>query len=420
MRTILRVSVAALAVSTALTLASCGRSDTPAAKDTAASAVSAGKATGTIKVWAMGAEGEKLGEFAKAFTKANPDAKVEVTAIPWDAAHDKISTAIAANTGPDVSMIGTTNMAEFAAAKALDPTPTVVKAASFFPGAWGSTVVGGVSYGVPFYVETRVLYTNNAVAKKAGVSPEPQTWQDLTTTTAALQKAGATWGTTVQAGKTGAWQTLMPFAWQAGAQLTSTNGKKITIDTPAFVSALKYYQSFFTAGVAPKEIPEGTTETDFAAGKIASLISGPWTIGTLNDAGYKDFTVAPLPKGKKLASFIGGADLAVFKSSKNRDSAWKFVQWLSEPATQAAWYTAVKDLPAVPAAWKSGDQATDPQLKVFGTQLKTAVAPPAIPNWEQIAAVIDTDLEKVCKSGLDPQEAATDMQKQAEAIGTGL
>ena len=102
MRTILRVSVAALAVSTALTLASCGRSDTPAAKDTAASAVSAGKATGTIKVWAMGTEGEKLGEVAKAFTKANPDAKVEVTAIPWDAAHDKISTAIAANTGPDI------------------------------------------------------------------------------------------------------------------------------------------------------------------------------------------------------------------------------------------------------------------------------------------------------------------------------
>jgi len=418
----LRVSVAALAATTTLfAMTGCGRSDTPAASDTSAAAVSAGKATGTIKVWAMGTEGEKLGEFAKAFSTENPDAKVEVTAIPWDAAHDKISTAIAADQTPDVSLIGTTWMGEFAATGALDPTPATIKADTFFPGAWGTTVVGDVSYGVPWYVETRVLYTNTAVATKAGVSPSPATWDDLTATSAAMKSAGgATSGITLQASKTGAWQTLLPFAWQAGAELMSSDGKKITIDTPEFVKALTYYQSFFTSGVAPKDVPTGTMESDFVAGKIASFVSGPWHIGILNDAGDKDFTLSPLPKGEKAASFIGGSDLAVFKSSKNRDSAWKFIQWLSQPDVQAKWYEAVKDLPSVPQAWKSGDLATDPQLKVFGTQLETAVAPPSIPNWEQIAGVIDTELEKVTTAGLDPQEAATSMQKQADSIGTGM
>ena len=38
--------------------------------------------------------------------------------------------------------------------------------------------------------------------------------------------------------------------------------------------------------------------------------------------------------------------------------------------------------------------------------MTTAQAPPSIPTWEQIANVIDTELEKVCKTGMDPQEAA--------------
>jgi len=419
MSKILRVSVAALAVTATLALSGCGRSDAAPEADTSAAPVAEGKATGDITVWAMGTEGEKLGEFAKAFTAENPDATVTVTAIPWDSAHDKLSTAIAADQTPDVSMVGTTWMGEFAATGALDPTPDSISPDSFFPGAWGTTVVKDVAYGIPWYVETRVLYTNTAAAAKAGVSPSPTTWDELKTSTAAMQAAGAKYGITLQAGQTGAWQTFMPFVWQAGGEILSADGK-LTLDTPEFVDALKYYQSFFTDGVAPMDVPVGTLESSLISGEFGSMVSGPWHIGILNDAGYKDFTLSPLPKGKQLASFIGGSNLAVFKNAKNRDAAWKFVEWLGQPDTQAAWYDSVKDLPSVPEAWTTGALASDPQLKIFGTQLETAVAPPSIPNWEQIATVIDTELEKVTRSGLDPQEAATSIQKQAEAIGTGL
>lgn len=100
-----------------------------------------------------------------------------------------------------------------------------------------------MSYGVPWYVETRVLYVNTALAKQAGVSAEPATWKDLTASAAGMQSAGAAWGTTLQAGETGAWQTLLPFAWEAGAEIMSADGTEITLDTPEFVDALAYYQS---------------------------------------------------------------------------------------------------------------------------------------------------------------------------------
>ncbi len=423
MRRTTRVTVAAMAVGLLALTAACGRSDTPAAQETSAAPVASDNISGTVTVWAMGTEGEALGEFSKAFTEKYPDVKINVTAIPWDAAHDKISTAIAANEVPDVSMIGTTWMGEFAATGGLDATPDIVDKSTFFDGAWGSTVVGDVSYGVPWYVETRVIYLDTAEAEQAGVSPTPATWEDLTATAKGLQSAGAQWGINLQPGETGAWQTFLPFAWQAGANLMSDDGK-LTLDTPEMVKALTYYQSFFTDGVAPKELPEGSLEPDFVSGKIGSFVSGPWHIGILKDTGGDDFmskvTLAPMPADVQPASFIGGSNLAVFKSSKNRDAAWTFVQWLSDPQTQADWYATTSDLPAVQSAWTEGDLGSDAALKVFGDQLKTAVAAPAIPTWEQIASVIDTELEKVCKTGEDPAQAAKNIQQQADAIGTGL
>ena len=159
----------ALVATLALTVSACGRSDTTegAAAATGA-AVADGKATGTITVWAMGAEGEKLPEITEEFEAANPGAKVEVTAIPWDAAHDKFTTAITANKTPDVAMVGTTWMGEFAGMGALDATPGEIDTSVFFDGAQKTTEVGGTSYGIPWYVETRLVYYRTDLAEKAG------------------------------------------------------------------------------------------------------------------------------------------------------------------------------------------------------------------------------------------------------------
>ena len=116
----------------ALTVAGCGRETADSSSAETGEAVASGAATGTITVWAMGAEGENLPELTKEFEAANPGVKVQVTAIPWDAAHDKFTTAITANKTPDVAMVGTTWMGEFAQLGALDPTPGEIDKSVFF------------------------------------------------------------------------------------------------------------------------------------------------------------------------------------------------------------------------------------------------------------------------------------------------
>ncbi len=113
--------LATLAV-TSLVLTACGRDDSGGEAEEQSEEISGGEATGTIEVWAMGTEGEVLQDFSADFEEANPDVDVKVTAVPWESAHDKLAGAIASGETPDVSLIGTTWMGEFAEAGGLMPT----------------------------------------------------------------------------------------------------------------------------------------------------------------------------------------------------------------------------------------------------------------------------------------------------------
>ncbi len=411
--------IAAIGMAVVLLAAGCGRGEDTAGEEPG-KAVGEGKAKGEITVWAMGTEGEKLSVLAEGFMKENPEATVKVTPVPWDSAHDKIATAIAGGQTPDVSLIGTTWMGEFAKTGGLDPTPTdLVNSSAFFKGAWDTTVVDGTSYGAPWYVETRLLYVNKAVAEKSGVSGPPKTWNELRAAFQAFQdKGGAKWGVSLHTGGEGAWQTVMPFVWQNGGDVL--NGKSFAFDSQQTVEALDYYKSFFSEGLAPKDLPQGTQEPDFVKGKIGAFISGPWHIGILKDQdGGDSFELWHMPGEQSATSFVGGGNLAVFKDAKNRDGAWKFVSYLTRPDVQVTWYKTVNDLPSVTKAWQDPALRGDPMLSAFGEQLKDAKSPPAIATWDQVAAAFDGEIEKLVKTGASPADIAAAIQKKASSIGTG-
>ncbi|HZD38005.1 MAG TPA: sugar ABC transporter substrate-binding protein [Actinomycetes bacterium] len=416
-----RIGALLTAAMFAIALGACGRDDTGASTEKAGG-ISSGPAKGEITVWAMGTEGDKLSVLAKDFEAANPGTTVKVTAFPWDAAHDKIATAIAGRTTPDISLVGTTWMGEYAKTGALDPVPSGLDKNAFFPGAWDTNVVNGTPYGVPWYVETRLIYYRTDLAQKAGVEP-PTSWQGLKDFAAALkQKAGARWGINLMPGGQGSWQTFMPFAWQAGASITGGDGKQYTLDSPAMTKALAYYKSFFDEGLAPKQAIENL-EQQFVDGQIGAFVSGPWHIGLLRDQGGKAFdgkwSVMAMPRERSGTSFVGGGNLVVFKDAKNRDAAWKFVQYLSRPEVQLKWYQTATDLPAVKSAWQNQSLAGDKLLATFGQQLNDAKSPPAVATWEQVANVVDTEIERVVKGGESPDAAAAAIQQKASGIGTG-
>ncbi|SCL24561.1 sugar ABC transporter substrate-binding protein [Micromonospora inyonensis] len=412
-------SLVALGLAAVVMAAGCGRDDSDGPTGPGRS-IGDGPATGELTVWAMGTEGEKLSVLADAFMKENPDAKVTVTPIPWDGAHDKIATAIAGRQTPDVSLVGTTWMGEFAGTGGLDPTPAdLVDKDAFFPGAWDTTVVDGTSHGVPWYVETRLLYVNKAVAARSGITHAPTTWEELKSALTALRtRGGAKWAVSLPPGGPGSWQAVLPFVWQNGGDVRADG--VFTLDRPETVEALAYYRSFFDEGLAPKDLAQGALEPGFVKGEIGAFVSGPWHIGVLKEQGAGDnFQLWHMPRRKAATSFVGGGNLAVFSDAKNRAGAWKFVSYLSRPDVQVTWYRTASDLPSVKRAWEDPVLRDDPQLRAFGAQLEDAKSPPAIATWEQVAAGLESEIERLTRTGASPQDTAREMQRKATAIGAG-
>jgi len=139
------------------------------------------------------------------------------------------------------------------------------------------------------------------------------------------------------------------------------------------------------------------------------------------------WATAPMPQDIRGASFIGGSNLAMFKSSKNKAWAWKFIEFMSTAESQVSWYELSKNLPSLRGAWEHETLAANPHLKAFRVQLDTAVAPPAIPEWEQIADAVSEGMEPMMYGQLTAAEslqkmsekAAVILRKPSAAAGTG-
>lgn len=414
-----RLGAVALLAVAALSLAGCGRADDSGTAAQDATTIGSEPATGKITMWAMGTEGEALPDFVKTFEEANPGVEVDVTAIPWDSAYSKFQTAIASGNTPDIAMMGSTWMADFA--DAFQTVPTDLDTSGAFDGAVESNKVGDRAAGVPWYVDTRVLYYRTDMAEQAGWTNPPTTWDELSQMAADMKsKAGAEYGIRLPAGND-SFQGTLWMPWSNGASLE--DGSTWTLDTPEMVEAYEYYESFFADGLAnpSADRSSGAQEADFVAGRTPMLIDGPFMIGSLEKLGGADFsdkfTTAVLPTKESSTSFSGGSNLVVFDGSDNANSAWKLAKWLSEPETQARWYDQTGDLPAVQAAWKDDALASQPTLAAFGTQLETAKSVPATTTWVKVAAAGDAVLEKVRLGTMTPADAMKELQSKADAVG---
>lgn len=420
------LAVGAIGVIGLLTLAGCGRADDAATGGgEAAATIDDSPATGEISIWAMGEEGEHLSDFSAAFTKENPDAKVTVTTIPWADVMTKYQTAVAAGTVPDAIMIGSSFLPSMVAAGGLAPVPDgVVDESTMNPTAAESVVVDGVSYAVPWYVETRVLYYRSDLAQAAGLTA-PSTWDELTAFAKGFQTAGATYGIQLPMGDAeDSTQVIMPFYSQAGGEVLNDAGDAYAWDHDALVDALEYYGSFFTGGLAPTSGYGDSQTAAFVDGSNPAFISGPWMVSVLGDMKDADWVAqnvatVPVPAGSaNNDSYLGGGHLGVFSDAKNAAGAWKFVRWLSEAQTQQAWFDETSDLPAVSSVLSDGAFTDDPRLSVLSDQLQNTWAPPSVPSWDQLSAFIETEAEKVA-NGASAEDAASAIEAKAASLGTG-
>jgi len=383
----------------------------------------------TLVFWAMGSEGAAAEALARAFEARTPGTRVRVQQIPWSAAHEKLLTAYVGGAMPDVFQLGNTWLAEFVALGALEPLDARIAASpslaggDWFPGAWDAVRVDGVTWAVPWYVDTRVLFYRSDLLAAAGVGRPPDTWDGwLAAWRAIKSRSPERWPLLLPLGE---WEVPVILALQRGAGLLRDGGRYGDFRDPRFREALAFYASLFAEGLTP---PAGSGQVanlyqDFAAGFFAAFVTGPWNLGEmarrLPPALQDDWATAPIPAldaAHPSLSLAGGAALAILRDSPRREAAWRFVEFLGEPAQQVAFHARTGDLPPRASAWQAPALRDDPRAAAFRAQLGRLRATPAIPEWERVADELARQAEALVRGEATLDEAVTELDAAADAI----
>ena len=217
-------------------------------------------------------------------------------------------------------------------------------AGAYAPGIWKTTQVVGRKgvWGVPWFTESRAILYRKDVLAKAGVDPKTA-FTDWNAFKATLEKLKAV---TSLDGKPIApfagpgkkafdlVHNLAPFIWSAGGQELTPDDQKSAIASPQAEQGVQFYTDLIKDGLfdtAALEKDGQGVEDMFKGGQLATYIGGVWVLQAATRAddktwdanARKNLGVAPLPKGPsgKAYAFVGGSNLMMLKTAKNKDAA---------------------------------------------------------------------------------------------------
>lgn len=382
----------------------------------------------TLRFWTMGREGEVVGELLREFERRNPGITVSTQQLPITAAHEKLLTAYAGDALPDLGQIGNTWLPELATLGALQPlqplvdASTVIQQPDYFPGIWDTNVMEGQLYGIPWYVDTRLLFYRKDLLAAAGFPEPPRDWAEWSRALAALKALGGPSKYSILL-PLNEYESLLNLAAQMPEPLLRDHDTRGNFQSAGFRRAFAYYIDMYTQGWAP---PMSDTQIsnvwdEFAKGFFAFHITGPWNVGEYQrrlPASLKgQWGTAPLPGPDGPGAAIGGgSSLVLFKDSKHPAEVWKLIEFLSEPAQQLRFHALSGDLPPRRSAWDDPVLANDEFSRAFRDQLERVKSAPKVPEWERIAQELRLAAERVVRGKADQGETLKRLDDEVDRI----
>ena len=378
-----------------------------------------------VRFWAMGREGEVVRELLRDFERDNPRIQLDIQGLPWTAAHETLLTAFAGDSTPDLCQLGNTWIPEFAALDALEPLDARVAAAAiprgdYFSGIWDTNVIDGRLLGVPWYVDTRLLFYRRDLAAGVGFREPPRDWDEWMQVLAAIKVQRPSEYSIIL--PLNEYEPLVALALQQDEPLLRDGGRYGNFRAAGFRRALELYLAMFDLKLAP---PANDTQIanvwdEFAKGHFAFYISGPWQIGEFKRRLPRElqaaWMTAPLPGPAGPGhSIAGGCSLAIFRRSRAKDAAWRVVEYLSRPGTQRRFHEMTGNLPPRRSSW-TGALEGDAYARAFRDQLDRVKPTPQVPEWERIAQEMRLVTERAVRGDFPRADVAAELDRRVDRM----
>ncbi len=380
---------------------------------TAIAATSCGSkpATPPLRFWATSYEGDYSPHLMPAFTAAT-GIEVDVQSVPSTAAHEKMLTAYAGSVLPDVFMLPSGWIGEFATIGALAPVPLPDLVTDIVPAALALAQVEGKNWAVPWAAAPQVQFYRRDLLQDAGYASMPTSWN-----------AWREMGRTIKRRRPDEFvfltllnwpDTLFSMLYQTGASMLRDNNTRGNFRSAEAEAAFAFYLSLFTENLAPRALSTEVQDpfAAFAQGRYAVWPSWPTLLLDLHrrraEIPADRWAVARLagPNGPGPAAMIA-SNVAVSAATARPQAAWALVRHLTSTASELRFQQLIGNLPARASAWAS-PQLRAPVLRPFAEQMREPAMAPKIIEWERIQIEVQLVAERVVRGLLTiPQALAT-------------
>lgn len=298
----------------------------------------------TVKVWTGYPENVPVFEAAAAdYMKEHSDVKIEVTAYNLRDSEQKYAIALPAGTAPDLYDADAGLVNRYAALGLLDSAPKPIEnwlKDNFDPVYVKTLSADGLLYAVPWTHGFQVMYYNLNHYREAGITAPPKTLDELMSHARKLAKYDSK-GNLVRSGMSlrisgggmGVAEKFEVFLFAEGGSVfkpTAPGKWKANFANEAGFKALNFYlqaiHKYKVDGYNVKHDAEA-----FVTGATSQFNRETWVIGEAKSlAPNMNYGICQIPRGDvQQATNLALGGFIVPKSSKNKDIAWDFAQYIN-------------------------------------------------------------------------------------------
>ena len=363
------------------------------------------------------------------FESENPGVKIRWVDVPWAAMENKILTAVSAKTAPDVVNLNPGFASQLAARNAwLDLDSRVPEAIrqQYLPHIWKDSTLNNKSFGIPWYLTSRVTIYNKDLLQKAGVSQPPATYAELAQVAKQVKD---------KTGKYAFFITLVPedsgevleSLVQMGVELLDAQGKA-AFNTPKGKAAFQYWIDFYKQGLMPKEaLTQGHRRAIelYQSGETALLSSGAEFMDVIakNAPSIAQVSAAaPQITGETGKKSVAVMNLVIPRDTGKPDAAVKFALFVTNTENQLAFAKEANVLPSTIEGLKeyrsslAGTAKTSPieqARDISASQMQDAeVLVPTLKNINKLQKAIYENLQAAMLGEKTVDQAVADAAKE--------
>jgi putative chitobiose transport system substrate-binding protein len=385
-----------------------------------------------IKFWTMQLKPQftqYFNEINSSFEKDRQGVQISWVDVPWSAMESKILTAVSAKTAPDVVNLNPGFASQLATRNAWvdlnEKIPPEIKK-QYLPKIWQASTIDNQSFGIPWYLTTRVTIYNQDLLTKAGVSKPPANYEELAKVARQVkEKTGkyAFFITFVPEDSAEALESMV----QMGVKLVDEQGKA-AFNTPEGITAFRYWVDLYQQKLLPPEVlTQGHRQAVdlYQSGETAILASGAEflkTISTNSPDIAKVSAAAPQITGKTGKKNVAVMNLVIPRDTQKPDEALQYALYVTNTKNQLAFAKAANVLPSTTDAvaqyikeLEQQGQATSVEQarKVSANQLKDAeVLIPAMKNTKQLQKAIYENLQAAMLGEKTVEQAVKDAETE--------